>query len=55
MAGDFLVKKLNGKGTYVEIKGIADATPTKDRSGGFHSVVDKTPAIKLVDSYVCKL
>ena len=53
MAGDFLVKKLNGKGTYVEIKGIADATPTKDRSGGFHSVVDKTPAIKLVDSYVC--
>jgi ribose transport system substrate-binding protein len=53
MAGDFLVKRLNGKGTYVEIKGIADATPTKDRSGGFHSVVDKATGIKLVDSYVC--
>jgi len=53
MAGDFLVKKLNGKGAYVEIKGIADATPTKDRSGGFHTVVDKSTGLKLTDSYVC--
>ena len=53
MAGDFLVKSLKGKGTYVEIMGIADATPTKDRSGGFHSKVDKESGIKKVDSYVC--
>src|SRR5205085_5004107 len=34
MAGDYLAKRLNGKGGYVEIMGVADATPTKDRSGG---------------------
>ncbi len=53
MAGDFLNKRLNGKGGYVEIMGIADATPTKDRSGGFHTVVDKIPGLRKVDSYVC--
>jgi len=53
MAGEYLVKQTNGKGTYVEIKGVADATPTKDRSGGFHDVVDKSPGLKLAESYVC--
>ena len=53
MAGEYLVKQTNGKGTYVEIKGVADATPTKDRSSGFHEIVDKAPGLKLAESYVC--
>lgn len=53
MAGEFLVKQTGGSGAYVEIKGVADATPTKDRSAGFHEVVDKSPGWKLAESYVC--
>jgi ribose transport system substrate-binding protein len=53
MAGQFLVDKTGGNGTYVEIKGVADATPTKDRSAGFHEVADKAPGLKIAESYVC--
>jgi ribose transport system substrate-binding protein len=53
MAGQFLVDRTGGKGSYVEIKGVADATPTKDRSAGFHEVVDKETGLKLAESYVC--
>jgi ribose transport system substrate-binding protein len=53
MAGQYLVKTLKSKGNYVEIKGVADATPTKDRSGGFHEAVDKEAGLKLADSFVC--
>lgn len=42
------VKALNEKGTYVEILGLVGDNNTWARSGGFHSVVDKFPSLKMV-------
>lgn len=42
------VKTLHGKGNYVEIMGIAGDNNTYERSGGFHSVVDNYPKLKLL-------
>ncbi len=53
IAGNFLSHQLKGRGTYVEIKGVADATPTKERSSGFHLIVDKSAGHKMAESYVC--
>jgi len=47
-AGKYMVQKLGGKGNIVEIEGILGATPTQERSSGFHEVVDKEPGIKVV-------
>ncbi len=46
--GQFFVKKLNKKGTYIEILGILGDNNTWARSNGFHSVVDKYPDIKML-------
>jgi len=42
------VKELNEKGNYVEILGLVGDNNTWARSGGFHSVVDKFPNLKMV-------
>lgn len=42
------VKALNSKGKYVEIIGMVGDNNTWARSGGFHSVVDKFPNLKMV-------
>lgn len=42
------VKTLEGKGKYVEIIGLVGDNNTWARSGGFHSVVDKFPALTMV-------
>lgn len=42
------VKSLNEKGKYVEIIGLVGDNNTWARSGGFHSVVDKFPNLKMV-------
>jgi ABC-type sugar transport system substrate-binding protein len=47
--GQYFVKKLNKKGTYIELLGILGDNNTWARSEGFHSVVDKYPDIKMVD------
>ena len=47
-AGERMVKELGGKGVVVEIEGILGATPTIERSKGFHEVVDKYKGIKVV-------
>lgn len=47
-AGERMVKELGGKGVVVEIEGILGATPTIERSKGFHEVVDKYKDIKVV-------
>jgi len=47
-AGKYMVEKLGGKGNIVEIEGILGATPTQERSQGFHEVVDKEPGIKVI-------
>ncbi len=47
-AGEYMVKRLNGKGTVLMIRGIADATATKDRGDGFMEVMKKNPGIKVI-------
>jgi ribose transport system substrate-binding protein len=46
--GQYLVKKMNGKGKYVELLGILGDNNTWNRSKGFHSVVDNYPELKMV-------
>jgi ribose transport system substrate-binding protein len=47
-AGKYMVEKLGGKGNIVEIEGILGATPTQERSQGFHEIVDKQPGVKVI-------
>jgi len=46
--GQYFVKQLNKKGKYVEILGLVGDNNTWNRSGGFHSVVDEFPELKMV-------
>jgi len=47
-AGKYMAEKLNGKGNIVEIEGILGATPTSERSSGFHQIIDTYPGIKVI-------
>ncbi len=46
--GEYFVKQMNKKGNYVEILGLVGDNNTWNRSGGFHSVVDEFPNLKMV-------
>ncbi len=46
--GEYFVKQMNKKGNYVEILGLVGDNNTWNRSGGFHSVVDEFPDLKMV-------
>lgn len=46
--GISFVRALKEKGNYVEIIGLVGDNNTWARSGGFHSVVDKFPGLKMV-------
>ena len=46
--GQYFVKKMNKKGTYVELLGILGDNNTWNRSKGFHSVVDNYPELKML-------
>ncbi len=46
--GQYFVKKLNKKGTFVELLGLVGDNNTWNRSQGFHSVVDNYPELKMV-------
>ena len=46
--GQYFVRKMNGKGKYVELLGILGDNNTWNRSKGFHSVVDNYPELKRV-------
>ena len=46
--GQYFVKQMNKKGNYVEILGLVGDNNTWNRSGGFHSVVDEFPELKMV-------
>lgn len=48
LLGQYFVKKLDGKGTYVELLGMVGDNNTWNRSKGFHSVVDNYPDLKMV-------
>lgn len=46
--GEYFVSRLGEKGTYVELLGLLGDNNTKNRSDGFHSVVDNYPGLKMV-------
>ena len=46
--GEYFAEQLNEQGTYVELLGLLGDNNTKNRSEGFHSVVDNYPGLKMV-------
>lgn len=52
-AGEFLAKKLNGKGNIIELQGTAGASATVDRNKGFADAIAKHPDMKVVASQNC--
>jgi simple sugar transport system substrate-binding protein len=50
LAGEWLVKKLGGKGNVVELQGTPGAAPAIDRKKGFEQVMAKNPGVKVVKS-----
>lgn len=46
--GQYFVKEVGEKGTYVELLGLVGDNNTWNRSKGFHSVVDRYPDLKMV-------
>jgi ribose transport system substrate-binding protein len=48
MAGEFLLKKLGGKGNVVELEGIPGSSAARERGEGFDSAIAGHPDIKLV-------
>ena len=48
LLGQYFVRKLDGKGMYVELLGLVGDNNTWNRSKGFHSVVDNYPDLKMV-------
>ena len=48
MAGEFLLKKLGGKGRLVELEGIPGSSAARERGQGFDSVVVGQPGVKLL-------
>jgi len=47
-AGYFAEELLKGKGRVLEITGLKGSTPARERSAGFHEIVDKLPNITTV-------
>lgn len=52
-AGRFVAEKLGGKGTVLMVQGIAQATPTKDRSAGFMEIMKDHPGITVIMGNDC--
>ena len=50
MAGEWLAKKLNGKGNIVELQGTPGAAPAIDRKKGFEEAIAKHPELKITKS-----
>jgi len=48
MAGEFLLRKLAGKGKLVELEGIPGSSAARERGEGFDSVIEGKPDVKLV-------
>jgi ribose transport system substrate-binding protein len=48
MAGEFLLKKLGGKGNLVELEGIPGSSAARERGEGFGSVIESKSGVKLV-------
>jgi ABC-type sugar transport system substrate-binding protein len=50
LAGDWLAKKLNGKGNIVELQGTPGAAPAIDRKKGFEEVIARNSGLKIIKS-----
>ena len=50
MAGEWLAKKLSGKGNIVELQGTTGAAPAIDRKKGFSEAIAKHPEMKITKS-----
>jgi ABC-type sugar transport system substrate-binding protein len=47
-AGQWLAKKIGGKGNIVQLEGTTGAAPAIDRAAGFKRVLDKNPDMKVI-------
>jgi ribose transport system substrate-binding protein len=52
-AGEFLTRKLNGKGNIIELQGTAGASATIDRKKGFAEGIAQHPDMKVLASQTC--
>ena len=50
LAGEWLAKKLNGKGNVAELQGTPGAAPAIDRKKGFEEALAKHPGLKIIKS-----
>jgi simple sugar transport system substrate-binding protein len=50
LAAEWLVKKLDGKGSVVELQGTPGAAPAIDRKKGFEEVLAKNAGVKIIKS-----
>ena len=50
MAGEYIAKRLNGKGKVVEIGGIPGLTDTVERAEGFRKALKRYPGVEIVAS-----
>jgi ribose transport system substrate-binding protein len=48
MAGEFLLKKLGGKGNLVELEGIPGSSAARERGQGFDAAIAGQPGVKLI-------
>ncbi len=46
--GQYFVEVVGEKGSYVELMGLVGDNNTRNRSQGFHSVIDRYPGLKMV-------
>lgn len=46
--GEYFVERVGKAGKYVELLGLSGDNNTRNRSGGFHNVVDRYPDLKMV-------
>jgi simple sugar transport system substrate-binding protein len=47
-AGEWLAKKLNGKGNIVQLEGTTGAAPAIDRAAGFKKVLEKNSGMQII-------
>lgn len=50
MAGEYIAKRLNGKGKIVELSGIPGLTDTVERAEGFRKALERYPNIEIIAS-----
>lgn len=50
MAADWLAKKVNGKGSIVELQGTPGSAPANERRRAFGDGIAKYPGLKIIDS-----